>query len=65
MTRRGHLGILLPAAYAARVAVSANQPPAPSLAYQAATAPEEPAAPRGTPAEAFRLARRSFLKGER
>lgn len=47
-----------------RVAVPANQPPAPSLAYQAATATEAPT-PRGTPAEAFRLARRSFLKGER
>ena len=46
------------------VAASANQPPAPSLAYQAATAAED-AAPRATPAEAFRLARRAFLKGER
>jgi AcrR family transcriptional regulator len=44
--------------------VAADQPPAPSLAYQAATAAEEPT-PRATPAEAFRLARRAFLKGER
>ncbi|MCW2984943.1 MAG: hypothetical protein JWR63_2513 [Conexibacter sp.] len=51
-------------AYAAVVAAPANQPPAPSLAYQAATAAAE-SAPRATPAEAFRLARRAFLKGER
>jgi AcrR family transcriptional regulator len=44
--------------------VAADQPPAPSLAYQAATSAEEPT-PRATPAEAFRLARRTFLKGER
>jgi AcrR family transcriptional regulator len=50
--------------YAARVAASADQPPAPSLAYRAATATET-SPPRATPAEAFRLARRSFLKGER
>jgi len=59
-----HLGLLLPAAYASRVADPADQSPPPSLAYQAATATQEPA-PRGTPAEAFRLARRAFLKGER
>jgi AcrR family transcriptional regulator len=46
------------------VAAPANQPPAPSLAYQAATSTEE-SPPRATPAEAFRLARRTFLKGER
>src|SRR4051812_16179207 len=46
------------------MAAAADQPPMPSLAYRAATSAEVPA-PRATPAEAFRLARRSFLKGER
>ena len=47
------------------MAAPADPAPPPSLAYQAATAAEAPAPPRGTPAEAFRLARSAFLKGER